>query len=111
MKSDPGLLQTCLTQVNEALLQGLAPQNTGEAFLEDFKAQLQVSLADRAMRVVAAEPSSYRLRCTIEAEGCQGRIDFHFDGKQRWTRASEVGSPASSQDIFQRVQETLALAT
>jgi hypothetical protein len=107
--SDPALLQECLQQLNGSVL---TPQGTvagADAFLEEFTTQVRQAVAVIGLRIVAAESGSYRLRLTFEGGGRRGQIDFHYDGKKRWTRAIEVGGPGSSRGIYEQVSDVVGL--
>ncbi|WP_298236614.1 AAA family ATPase [uncultured Azohydromonas sp.] len=111
-KSDPALLQASLAQLHEVLQQpsALAAGTAEDAFLADFQAQVRQALEGTGLRITGVEPGSYKLRFTFEGAGRRGRVDFHYDGKKRWTRATEVGGPGSSQGIYQQVSQTLGMA-
>ncbi|EGJ09052.1 ATP-dependent DNA helicase [Rubrivivax benzoatilyticus] len=110
-RADAVLLQTCLARCSEALLPGAAAPADADPFHDDFRSELQAALAGIGLRIVATEPGSYRLRCTIEGDGRRGRVDFHHDGRKRWTRATEVGAPGSSLGIFEQVRKALEMAS
>ncbi|SFO71674.1 UvrD-like helicase C-terminal domain-containing protein [Variovorax sp. PDC80] len=98
---DAALLSECLEAVQRAL--SVAPQAAPDAFLDDFRRELERAVAADGLRILSAEPGSYRLRITFEGDGRRGQVDFHYDGKKRWTRATEVGGPGGSRGIFQQV--------
>lgn len=104
-RGDPHLAEEALATMQAALPYTRNPQGDSPASVQAFEQRIAAAASRLEARLVGAEHYPYRLRATFEANGQRTKIDFHYDGKQRWTRVEEVGGPGTSLGFIQRLEE------
>ncbi len=110
-QGDLVMVEECVSLMREVLV-STANESTAtlDPFLEDFRNKVEAALAGTGVRLVGAEALQYLLRLSFAGEGHEARIDFYYDGKKRWTRATEVGGVGSSRGIYELVQKAIGTA-
>ncbi len=104
-QSDPDLLKDALAVMEIALLNAQAPcLKPLSSFLAAFRDKLEIALKGTEVRLLGVESLQYRLRVTFEASGKRARVDFCYNDKKQWTKATEVGGLGKSQGLLERLQ-------
>ncbi len=102
---DRGLSDEAITLMREALFDAPNPPVGEPEFIRLFRERIASAIAETEVRVLGFEYFPYRLRGRFEVGGHRSNIDFHYDGKERWTRVEEVGGVGASRGLVGRLQE------
>ena len=83
---------------------GGAADQLDNPFLAEFTDRVSARIAGSAVEIAGIESLQWRLRLEFRHEAKNSKIDFHYNAKQAWTRAEEVGGVGSSRGLIQLVQ-------
>ena len=83
---------------------GAAADQSDNPFLAEVIDRVSARIARSPVEIVGIENLQWRLRLEFRHEDRNSKIDFHYNGKQSWTRAEEVGGIGSSRGLMQLVQ-------
>lgn len=76
-------------------------------FIRQFRNKLKAAIAGTEIRILATKFMLYRYRVEFELDGWRSKIDFIYDGKDKWTKVLEVKGPGSSRGLKEKLQQLL----
>lgn len=104
--ADGGLAEDALASLN--LLAGKQGTGKPEQFVQEFIDRLDAALGSSSVRRTGYKLMPYRLRVGFADSLRKGDIDFTYDASSKWTAAQEVGTPGSSNGIYEEVHDLMA---
>lgn len=78
-----------------------------ESFIEEFLDKIKSALSETDIELTNFATRDYCVRIGFNRGSHHAQIDFHYNGKKKWTRAQEVGGIGSSQGILETIQESM----
>ncbi len=104
--ADVGLADDALASLNA--LAGKQGNGNPEQFVQEFLDRLDAALGSTSVRRTGYKLMPYRLRVGFSNSFRKGDIDFTYDASSTWTAAQEVGTPGSSNGIYEEVHGLMA---